>query len=185
MAAKSSVMPQDATSMASMTLGVPPNINPGTDIRVRAAGAPPAPTDFASLPDYNQYLNMQKDAYENARTNNLAAIQTQQFGLEEAQNMRNQGAEGARRNLAGSFAKRGMMGGQGGAFSRAQDYQNAQLVASQTSTKAQVDALNRNFLANYGTGQDDWLTTGAGRGYKNQAIQQALAAAQNRIIGAQ
>jgi hypothetical protein len=154
-------------------------------VRKADAAAAPAPTDFASLPDYNQYLNMQKDAYENARTNDLAAMQMQQFSLEEAQNMKNQGAEGSRRNLAGAFAKRGMMGGKGGAYSRAKDYQNAQLVASQTSTKAQIDALNRNFLSNYGTGQDDWTTTGAGRGYKNQAIQQALAAAQNRILGAQ
>jgi hypothetical protein len=176
MATKTTAMPKDATNILVRKADAP---------AIPAVPATPAPTDFASLPDYNQYLNMQKDVYENARTNDLAAMQMQQFSLEEAQNMKNQGAESARRNLAGGFAKRGMMGGKGGAYSRAKDYQNAQLVASQTSTKAQIDALNRSFLANYGTGQDDWTTTGAGKGYKNQAIQQALAAAQNRILGAQ
>jgi hypothetical protein len=174
-------MPVDTTSSA-------------TPIRVRAAEVPatpttpnpvPSATDFASLPDYNAYLNMQKNVFENTRTNTLADMQAKQFSLSESQAAMDRGAEQSRRDLAGSFAKRGMMGGQGGAYARAKDVQNAKLVAAQTSTKAQIDALNRNFLSNFGTGQEDWTTTGMGRTYKDQAIQQALTAAQNRILGAQ
>lgn len=142
------------------------------------------PIDFANDYTYNMSLNAGQTAFEAARAAALANQQENQLALEDAQQQRNQNAEGSRRNLAGNFAKRGMMGGQGGAFSRAQDYENAQLVASQTSTKGQIDALNRNFLSQYGTGQGDWTSTNAGIGYKNQAIQQALAAAQARIVGA-
>lgn len=175
-----SKMPVDTTSQS-------------TPILARKADTPAAPANpttpnannFATLPEYNTYLTMQKNAFENARTNATADIQSRQFSLAEKQNAMDRGAEQSRRNLAGGFAKRGMMGGQGGAYARAKDLQNAQLVAAQTSTKAQIDALNRNFLSNFGTGQEDWTTTGVGRTYKDQAIQQALAAAQNRILGAQ
>lgn len=141
--------------------------------------------DFANDYTYNMALASGQTAFEAARAASLANMQENQLALENAQNIQNQNAEGSRRNLAGAFAKRGMMGGQGGAFSRAQDMQNAQLVAAQTSTTGQIDALNRNFLSQYGTGQGDWTATNAGIGYKNQAVQTALAAAQSRILGAQ
>ena len=85
-------------------------------------------------------------------------------------------AAGARRNLAGNFAARGMGRGAYGAYYRAQDQANAADLSAQTSVKDQLAALNQNFLANYGAIGTDWTGTTVGQDYRNQAIQQAIAA---------
>jgi hypothetical protein len=90
-------------------------------------------------------------------------------------NMR-QNAAGSRRQLAGNFAARGMGRGAYGAYYRAQDQANAADLSAQTSVKDQLASLNQNFLANYGAIGTDWTGTTVGQDYRNQAIQQAIAA---------
>jgi hypothetical protein len=162
--------------------------NPPTNIRI--AGAPTdttgyVPYDFSKDPNYNQFLTTAQTQFENERRNALTSAQRQQLSLEEGQITANEGAKTARQNLAGSFAKRGMMGGRGGVFQRSQAMQNARLYAQQQSTKTKIDALNQDFLANYGTGTGDWTSTTRGQEYNQRAIDQALSLAQQRISGAQ
>ena len=155
---------------------------------VRAAGVPTDATnvyDFSKDPNYNQFLNAAQTQFETERTNKLASIQRDQIALQTAQDTANLDAETARKNLAGAFAKRGMMGGRGGAFQRSQAMQNARLASQQISTKNQIAALNEDFIRNYGTGTGDWTATGRGQAYNQQAIDQALALATQRITGAQ
>jgi hypothetical protein len=76
-----------------------------------------------------------------------------------------------------------MQGGQRGAYYRAQDQANADLITAQTSTKDQLAALNQDFLSRYGGVTADWTSTAIGQNYRNQAAQQAIAAITSRYTG--
>jgi hypothetical protein len=183
-------LPADAAS-ALAALSVPAQSYDGSTAAKTAGlpGAAPADAtssvDYNTLPGYNDYMNMALHSYNADQINSRAATDQNILALQNAQDIQNQGAEGARRNLAGSFAKRGMMGGKAGAFVQAQDRQNAELVANQMSTQQKIAALNNSFLTKFGPQGGDWTLSQAGQGYKDQAIQQALSAAQNKILGAQ
>lgn len=91
----------------------------------------------------------------------------------------------ARRRLAGNYAARGMAGGAAGALGLAEAEANARQIASQTSLKDKLAALNANFLENYGNANTvdaagksnfDWTGTLAGQGYKTDAAQAAITA---------
>ena len=91
----------------------------------------------------------------------------------------------SRRRLAGNYAARGMAGGAAGALGLAEAEANARQIASQTSLKDKLAALNANFLENYGNATTvdaagkpnfDWTGTLAGQGYKTDAAQAAITA---------
>lgn len=86
------------------------------------------------------------------------------------------GAAESRRRLAGNYAARGMAGGFAGAASQAEARANAEQIAARTSIQNKLDALNQQFLSNYGAVGSDWTGTLAGQQYKSQAAQQALSA---------
>jgi hypothetical protein len=117
-----------------------------------------------------------QSAFNVGRANALANVQNQTTGLNRQNANIEQGAEGSRRQLAGNFAARGMQRGSYGAYYRAQDAANAQQIAQQTDIKDQIATLNQNFLSNYGAIGTDWTGTNIGQQYRNQALQQALAA---------
>lgn len=129
-----------------------------------------------SDPVYQQALSGGQSAFNRSRANALADMQNQTTGANRQLANMKQTAAGSRRQLAGNFAARGMGRGAYGAYYRAQDQANAADVAAQTSVKDQLAALNQNFLANYGAVGTDWTATSIGQDYKNQAIQQAIAA---------
>lgn len=129
-------------------------------------------------PIYAQAMQGGQASFNTARMNALAALEDQKTASNrQLSNMKTQ-AQSARRNLAGNFAARGMMGGARGAYYRAQDTANAADIAAQTDVKDQLASLNRSFLQNFGDVTDktfDWTGTATGQEYKNQAVQQALA----------
>jgi hypothetical protein len=129
-----------------------------------------------SDPVYQQALAGGQSAFNRSRANALSDIQNQTTAANRQLSGMKQSAAGARRNLAGNFAARGMGRGAYGAYYRAQDQANAADIAAQTSVKDQLAALNQNFLANYGAVGTDWTATSVGQDYRNQAIQQAIAA---------
>lgn len=129
-----------------------------------------------SDPVYQQALAGGQSAFNRSRANALADVQNQTTSANRQLTTMKQNAQGARRNLAGNFAARGMGRGAYGAYYRAQDQANAADIAAQTSVKDQLAALNQNFLANYGAVGTDWTGTSIGQDYRNQAIQQAIAA---------
>jgi hypothetical protein len=127
-------------------------------------------------PVYSQALAGGQSAFNRSRANALADLQNQETMANRQLAGMKQNAAGARRNLAGNYAARGMGRGAYGAYYRAQDQANAADIAAQTSVKDQLASLNQNFLANYGAIGTDWTGTTIGQDYRNQAIQQALAA---------
>jgi len=129
-----------------------------------------------SDPVYQQALAGGQSAFNRSRANALSDVQNQTTAANRQLSGMKQSAAGSRRNLAGNFAARGMGRGAYGAYYRAQDQANAADVAAQTSVKDQLAALNQNFLANYGAIGTDWTGTTVGQDYRNQAIQQAIAA---------
>jgi hypothetical protein len=129
-----------------------------------------------SDPVYQQALAGGQSAFNRSRANALADIQNQTTGANRQLSNMKKDAAGARRGLAGNFAARGMGRGAYGAYYRAQDQANAADLSAQTSVKDQLAALNQNFLANYGAIGTDWTGTTVGQDYRNQAIQQAIAA---------
>lgn len=129
-----------------------------------------------SDPVYQQALAGGQSSFNRARANALSDMQNQTTASNRQLANMKQSAAGARRNLAGNFASRGMGRGAYGAYYRAQDQANAADVAAQTSVKDQLSALNQNFLSNFGAVGTDWTATTIGQDYKNQAIQQAIAA---------
>lgn len=155
---------------------------------VQMAGGQPMAGDASSVnrasqswklesnPVYQQALAGGQSAFNRARATALADMQNQTTGANRQLANMKQSAAGSRRQLAGNFAARGMGRGAYGAYYRAQDQANAADVAAQTSVKDQLAALNQNFLANYGAIGTDWTGTTVGQDYRNQAIQQAIAA---------
>jgi hypothetical protein len=129
-----------------------------------------------SDPVYQQALSGGQSAFNRSRANALSDIQNQTTSANRQLAGMKQNAAGARRNLAGNFAARGMGRGAYGAYYRAQDQANAADITAQTSVKDQLASLNQNFLSNYGAIGTDWTATTVGQDYRNQAIQQALAA---------
>lgn len=180
----------DNAAAALAQLAVPTQSYDGSTA-VRAAGAPGAmpvdatSTDYSALPGFQDYMNIALNSYNTDKANTMFSNQQNIAALENAQNIQNENMPDNRRDLAGNFAKRGMMGGQAGAYMLAQDKQNAQLVASQLGTKEKIALLNNSFLNKFGPEGGDWTASQAGRGYKDQAIRNALQAKQSQILGAQ
>ena len=129
-----------------------------------------------SDPVYQQAIAGGQSAFNRSRANALSEMQNQTTAANRQLSGMKQNAAGARRNLAGNFAARGMGRGAYGAYYRAQDQANAADLSAQMSVKDQLAALNQNFLANYGAIGTDWTGTAVGQDYRNQAIQQAIAA---------
>lgn len=127
-------------------------------------------------PIYQMAMRQGQSAFNVARGNALAGLQNQQIALNRQNERMSASAQDARRQLAGNFAARGMQRGGYGAYYRAQDAANAQQIAAQTDIKDQIAALNQNFLGQFGAIGTDWTATAIGQDYRNQAIQQALAA---------
>lgn len=160
---------------ANLTVRSPLTVNDATN---------QTPESYASQwklendPVYQQAIAGGKSAFNTARANALANVQEKTTSANrQLSNMKTQ-AQSARRNLAGNYASRGMMGGARGAYYRAQDQANAADIAAQTDIKDQLASLNNNFFQNFGNVNDtnfDWTATATGQDYKNQAIQQAIA----------
>jgi hypothetical protein len=127
-------------------------------------------------PTYQMGMLQGQSAFNTARANALANMQNKTTGLNRQYAGIEQNAQIARRNLAGNFAARGMGRGDYGAQYRAMDQMNAQEIAAQTDVKDQIASLNQDFLSNFGKIGTDWTGTTAGQEYRNNAIQQALAA---------
>lgn len=118
---------------------------------------------------FNYSRNEAKAGLQNATTN--AAVDRRNLDTN---------AKEARRRLAGSYAARGMAGGRAGALALSEAQQIAQQITARTSITDQLAALNRNYLANYGTDTGDWTGTLIGQQYKTDAVQAAINAAKAR-----
>lgn len=127
-------------------------------------------------PTYQAALASGQSAFNVARINAKANLNSQQLASDQALTKSRQQAALDRRSLAGSYAARGMQGGAHGAYYRAQDQMNADQITAETSTKDQLAALNQQYLSSFGTDTGDWTATTEGQNYKNQAVQQALTA---------
>jgi trehalose-6-phosphatase len=151
--------------------------------------APVEATSAASMwnlqndPTYQAAIASGQSTFNIDKMNALANLQNQQISAQQNLTQQNQNAAQSRRQLAGNFAARGMQGGAHGAYYRAQDQANADLITAQTSTKDQLAALNQDFLSKYGGVGADWTSTAVGQQYKNQATQQALSALTSRYTG--
>lgn len=167
-------------------LGVMTGFTPQADLQVNDATDGSQATSSASQwalendPIYQQAMLGGQSAFNMSRANALAGLQNAETQSKRQLSNMGKTAANARRNLAGNFAARGMMGGARGAYYRAQDAMNAEDIAAQTSVKDQMAELNRQFLANYGNINDtnfDWTATMVGQQYRSDAIQQAINAA--------
>lgn len=137
---------------------------------------PAAQWTLESDPLYQMALAGGQSEFNYARNAALADKQTQEsMAASERKNL-DTGATEARRRLAGNYAARGMAGGAAGALSQAEARANAEQIAARTSIQNKIDALNQQFLSNYGAVGSDWTGTLAGQQYKSQAAQQALSA---------
>lgn len=142
----------------------------------------PAPIDPAaqwtleSDPLYQMALAGGQSEFNYARNAALADKQTQESAATAERKSLDTGATEARRRLAGNYAARGMAGGAAGVLSQAEARANAEQIAARTSIQNKLDALNQQFLSNYGAVGSDWTGTLAGQQYKSQAAQQALSA---------
>lgn len=125
-------------------------------------------------PLYIMAMRQGQASFNTARANALAAMQNQTTGLNRQQANMENSAIGARRQLAGNFAARGMQRGGYGAYYRAQDQMNAEQIAKTTDIRDQIASLSQDFLGKFGAVGTDWTATGIGQDYKSQAIQQAL-----------
>lgn len=129
-----------------------------------------------SDPLYQMALAGGQSEFNYSRNAALADKQTQEsMAVSERKNL-DTGATESRRRLAGNYAARGMAGGAAGALSQAEARANAEQIAARTSIQNKIDALNQQFLSNYGAVGSDWTGTLAGQQYKSQAAQQALSA---------
>jgi hypothetical protein len=111
-----------------------------------------------------------------ARAQALAEMQNRETEAARSQREIGMSAADSRERLAGNFAARGMAGGAYGALTRAEAEANARQITAQTDIKDQISALSQQYLSKFGTTDSDWTGTLAGQDYRNQAIQQALAA---------
>lgn len=158
-----------------------PQINDATDSPTQPISA--AQWSLENDPIYQQAMLGGQSAFNTARANALADLQNQQIQSERRLSNMGKTAANARRNLAGNYAARGMMGGARGAYYRAQDAMNAEDIAAQTSVKDQMAAVSRSFLSNFGDPNDtkfDWTATTTGQQYRSDAIQQAIASLLSR-----
>lgn len=129
-----------------------------------------------SDPLYQMALAGGQSEFNYARNAALADKQAQESAAAAERKSLDTGATEARRRLAGNYAARGMAGGAAGALSQAEARANAEQIAARTSIQNKLDALNQQFLSNYGAVGSDWTGTLAGQQYKSQAAQQALSA---------
>lgn len=129
-----------------------------------------------SDPLYQMALAGGQSEFNYARNAALADKQTQESAAAAERKNLDTGATEARRRLAGNYAARGLAGGAAGALSQAEARANAEQIAARTSIQNKLDALNQQFLSNYGAVGSDWTGTLAGQQYKSQAAQQALSA---------
>lgn len=132
-------------------------------------------------PIYQQAMTGSLTAFNTAKANAMFKLNQQSAALQNQMSQMDKNQPDQARQLAGNFAARGMQRGDYGAYYRAQDKQNAQIVAAQTDIKDQIASLNQDFLSNYGTAGSDWLGTATGQQARQQAIQLAL---QNRLAQA-
>jgi len=180
--------PTSTTTAVDTTSGnlVVPNTPAAAPSVAAPSAAPATPTttspansavyNLENDPVYQSAMLQGQSAFNVGRANALANMQNETTGLNRQNTNIEQGAEQSRRQLAGNFAARGMQRGAYGAYYRAQDAANAQQIAQQTDIKDQIATLNQNFLSNYGAIGTDWTGTTIGQQYRNQALQQALAA---------
>jgi len=129
-----------------------------------------------SDPLYQMALAGGQSEFNYSRNAALADKQAQESAGAAERKSLDTGATEARRRLAGNYAARGMAGGAAGALSQAEARSNAEQIAARTSIQNKLDALNQQFLSNYGAVGSDWTGTLAGQQYKSQAAQQALSA---------
>jgi hypothetical protein len=129
-----------------------------------------------SDPIYQQAIAGGQSAFNMARAQATADLQNRQTEAAAADKQIEKSAASSRERLAGNFASRGMAGGAYGALTRAEAEANAQQITAQTSIKDQISALSQQYLSKFGATGSDWTGTLAGQDYRNQAIQQALAA---------
>jgi hypothetical protein len=172
--------PRIDNELPIMSGGGTPMAQPINDATDGGAGSSSAQWALENDPVYQQAMLGGQSAFNMARANALAGLQNQQVQSERGLSNMKKTAASARRNLAGNFAARGMMGGARGAYYRAQDAMNAEDIAAQTSVKDQMAELNRQFLSNFGDVNDknfDWTATMTGQQYRSDAIQQAINAA--------
>ena len=184
MAGYSNQMPTDEGIVGAKAISAVGGANRETQYQAPASTPVDATSDYAKKwqlqndPVYNQAMLGGQSAFNTARMNALANLQNQQTSGNRQLVTMKQNAVGARRQLAGNYAARGMQGGAHGAYYRAQDQANAADIAAQTDVKDQLASLNNNFLQNFGNVNDtnfDWTATATGQQYKNDATQQALA----------
>ena len=129
-----------------------------------------------SDPIYQQAIAGGQSAFNMARAQALAEMQNRETEAARSQREIGMSAADSRERLAGNFAARGMAGGAYGALTRAEAEANARQITAQTDIKDQISALSQQNLSKFGTTDSDWTGTLAGQDYRNQAIQQALAA---------
>lgn len=127
-------------------------------------------------PLYQMALAGGQSEFNYSRNAALADKQGQESMAASERKALDTGASESRRRLAGNYAARGMAGGAAGALSQAEARANAEQIAARTSIQNKLDALNQQFLSNYGAVGSDWTGTLAGQQYKSQAAQQALSA---------
>lgn len=147
--------------------------------RVPTEAMPQTPAEQWTLetdPLYQMALAGGQSEFNYARNAALADKQGQESMAAMERKSLDTGATEARRRLAGNYAARGMAGGAAGALSQAEARANAEQIAARTSIQNKLDALNQQFLQNYGAVGSDWTGTLAGQQYKSQAAQQALSA---------
>jgi hypothetical protein len=156
--------------------------NVSMDMLNRVPDQAMAPVDAAaqwtleSDPLYQMALAGGQSEFNYSRNAALADKQTQESMAAADRRSLDTGAAESRRRLAGNYAARGMAGGAAGALSQAEARANAEQIAARTSIQNKIDALNQQFLSNYGAVGSDWTGTLAGQQYKSQAAQQALSA---------
>jgi hypothetical protein len=137
---------------------------------------PAAQWTLESDPLYQMALAGGQSEFNYSRNAALADKQTQEsMAAADRKNLDTSASE-SRRRLAGNYAARGMAGGAAGALSQAEARANAEQIAARPSIQNKIDALNQQFLSNYGAVGSDWTGTLAGQQYKSQAAQQALSA---------
>lgn len=184
MAGYSNQMPTDEGIVGAKTISAVGGANRETPYHAPASTPADATSNYGKQwqlqndPVYQQAMLGGQSAFNTARMNALANLQNQQTSGNRQLATMKQNAVGARRQLAGNYAARGMQGGAHGAYYRAQDQANAADIAAQTDVKDQLASLNNNFLQNFGNVNDtnfDWTATATGQQYKNDATQQALA----------
>jgi len=177
-------MPTDEGIVGAKAISAVGGANRETKYQAPASAPADATSGYAKQwqlqndPVYQQAMLGGQSAFNTARMNALANLQNQQTAGNRQLSTMKQSAQGARRQLAGNYAARGMQGGAHGAYYRAQDQANAADIAAQTDVKDQLASLNNSFLQNFGNVNDtnfDWTATATGQQYKNDATQQALA----------